>query len=86
MSTKNEKEVSQSEQIWNEIKGKMVHMFALPPQPVENCCRRADIEPSRCFLTYNASAFIPALETAIGDAYAIETAEKYIIVSRAKKF
>lgn len=71
-----------AEEIWNEIKDKEIHMFALPNQRISDYCQPFPIEPSRCFLFFKASAVLPALETAIGKNYECEAVDKYIVVKR----
>jgi hypothetical protein len=70
--------------IWEEIKSKPLAMFSLPSQKVSDYCQPAKIDKNRCFLVHRAAAVIPSLEAAIGTDYSIETADKYIIVSRVK--
>lgn len=74
-----------ADQIWSEIKDKNVLMFALPNQKVSDYSTPEQIDPSRCFLIPKASAFLPALEEAIGNAYECSVAGKYIIVARKPK-
>jgi len=74
-----------AEQIWSEIRGKEIFMFALPGQKVADYCTPVPIDPTRCFLVAKATATLPALEEAIGPDYDCTSAEKYIIVSRKPK-
>jgi hypothetical protein len=71
--------------IWEEIKSKPLAMFSLPSQIVSDYCQPAKIDKNRCFLIHRAAAVIPSLEAAIGAGFTVETADKYIIVSRAVK-
>jgi hypothetical protein len=74
-----------ADQIWEEIKGKEILMFALPGQKVADYCTPVPIEPSRCFLTSKASSVLPALEEAIGKEYECSVADKYIIITKKPK-
>jgi hypothetical protein len=78
------KEESVAEKIWNEIKNKEIQMFSLPGKVVSDFCKPIQIEPSRCFLLFKASAVLPALEEAIGKAYECEAMDKYIVITRKK--
>lgn len=74
-------------QIWDEIKDKEVLMFSIPNQFVNQYCEPVALDPSKCFLKYKVSAFIPALEEAIGankktSKYNLEVHGDYIVVSR----
>jgi len=69
--------------IWAEIKDKNIEMFALPNQKVNMHCHPVTIEPSKLYLLTNSSAVLPSLEAAIGSAYVVELADKFVIVSRA---
>jgi len=73
---------TQGEEIWNEIKSKQINMFALPGQTIENFAQPVPIEPSRCFLLLKASSAVPAIEDALGDKYAFEIMDKYMIIPR----
>lgn len=72
-------------QIWEQIKEKPVNMFALPGQKVENFCKPAVVEPSKCYLvlTSTAGSLLPALEESLGSAFTVELAGKYIVVAHA---
>jgi hypothetical protein len=74
-----------ADQIWSEIKDKDILMFALPGQKVSDHCTLVTIDPSRCFLIPKASAFLPALESAIGNDYECSVADKYVVVARKPK-
>jgi hypothetical protein len=61
-------------------------MFAIPNQFVHNYGEQVPLDPSRCFVSYKVSAFIPALEEAIGanqknSKYNLEVQGNYIVVS-----
>jgi hypothetical protein len=71
---------TQAELIWEEIKDKQVDIFGLPEQFVDMHCQPVPIEPSKLYLTAKASAFLPSLETALGNKYLVERADKYIVV------
>lgn len=72
------------EQIWEEIKDRQVSIFALPGKPVSEYCKMMPIEPTKCYMTYGVSSFLPALEEALGQSYVCELVDKYIVVSRKK--
>lgn len=76
--------ITVGEQIWEEIKNIKISMFALPSQTIDNYCKMIPIEPSKCYVTYTVSSFLPALEEAVGSAYTCELVEKYIVISRKK--
>ncbi len=76
--------VTQADKIWTEIKDKNIQMFALPIQKVSDYCAPIPVEPTRLFLTYKVSAVLPALEEALGQAFKIEQADKFLIVSKVK--
>ncbi len=80
------KELSTSEQIWNEIKGVSLELFGLPAQPAENFCNFINVNPSQCFLTIKVSGVLPVLEAAIGPKYNCERADKYVIISRVNNY
>jgi hypothetical protein len=72
-------------QIWNEIKDKDIEMFALPGQKVYMHCHPVMVDPSKLYLLTNSSAVLPSLENAVGKAYVVELADKFVLVSRATK-
>jgi len=51
-----------AQEIWEEIRGLAIEMFALPNQTVENHCVPVQVDPSKLFLTIRSSATLPALE------------------------
>jgi hypothetical protein len=69
--------------IWNEIKDKSIEMFALPDQKVHMHATPVNIEPSKLYLTATSTAVLPSLEVAVGKAYVVELADRFLIVSRA---
>jgi hypothetical protein len=78
---------TEGDKIWNEIKDKEVMMFAIPNQFVEQYCDPVPLDPTKCFLRFKVSAFIPALEEAIGAnkknaKYNLEVQNDLIIISR----
>lgn len=75
--------MTKSDQIWNDIKDKNVVMFSLPSQKVEALCKRVDIDPERCFLSYSIPSFVIALEQALSkdNKYKLEQINKYIVIS-----
>lgn len=85
MSDKSNKtvNVSVADQIWSEIKGKPLEMFALPPQPVESIFTVIPADTTKLYLSFTVSSALPALETALGSKYNVELVDKYVVVSRA---
>jgi len=78
---------TEGDKIWDEIKDKEVLMFAIPNQIVSQYCDPLPLDPTKCFLKYKVSAFIPALEAAIGanqknSKYNLEVQNDIIIISR----
>lgn len=74
-----------SEQIWEEVKGKQLNLFALPSQTVETHCQPAQVEPTKLYLTLkqkNATSVLPALEEALRGKYTVEMAGRFICVAR----
>ena len=53
-------------------------MFSLPAKPLQSYAKMVPIEPSKVYLTYNASALLPALESVLGSKYKLEIVDKYI--------
>jgi hypothetical protein len=76
------KSVTAAETLWNEIKGKKVEMFSLPPQEVSSQCSPAFIDPNKLYLEYKASSFITSLESALGTSYKVDLSGKYITVTK----
>lgn len=77
---------TESGKIWDEIKDKTIDVFAIPNQKVNMYVRPVVVEPSKLYLVMTrASAALPALETAIGNGYAVELVNKYVVVSRPSK-
>ena len=83
----NQAALTEGQRIWSEIKDKTIEMFAIPgkTQVVSDYCKYMNVEPSRCFLVPKVAAFIPALETLLGNAYSYEVQDKYIIIGRPGK-
>lgn len=79
---KNVKLSSASDLIWNEIKDKSIDMFALPEQKVHMYVTPIDIEPSKLYLKFSASAVLPALETALGAKFSVERVDRFITVTK----
>jgi hypothetical protein len=72
--------------IWNEIKDLQVSVFTLPNQFVHQYCQPAPLDPSKLFLKFSVSAFLPALEEVIGanrekSKYNLELQKNYIVIS-----
>lgn len=73
---------TQAQQIWAEIQGKPLEMFALPAQTVAKYCTPVTVEPSRLYLDYKGvGAVVPALESAIGSKFAVELMDRFVVVS-----
>lgn len=75
-----------AEQLWEEVKGRQINLFALPGQSVEAHFTQAQVEPSKLYLTINdknATALLPALEEALGKSYTVEMAGRFVCVARA---
>lgn len=72
-------------QIWNEINGLSIEMFALPNQFVNMHCHPVFIDDTKLHLIANSSAVLPSLEVAIGNRYTVELVDKYLVVARAAK-
>lgn len=70
-------------EIWDEINGKNIEMFALPNQVVSMHVHPVFIDPSKLYLTLNSTAVLPSLESAIGNKYTVELADKFVVVARA---
>lgn len=75
---------SEAELIWDEIKLRPIEMFALPNQTVAQHCAPVPVEPTRLYLTVRSTATLPSLEAAIGKAYEVSLADRFVIVSRAQ--
>lgn len=75
--------LTQGESIWAEIKEVRLDMFGLPGQLVNKYYKPLFLDPSKLHLTplTRASSALQALETAIASKYAVELAEKYVIVT-----
>jgi len=72
---------TQALKIWNSIKNKDIDVFSITGSVVSNYCTPVLIDPSKCYLTYKASAVLPALETALKD-YNVSQVEKFIVVEK----
>lgn len=72
-----------SEQIWEEIKGLPIEMFALPDQTVEQYCSPQPlIDPSRLYVLLRTSSVLPSLEESVKKGFTVEMADKWAIVTR----
>lgn len=79
--------LTEGQTIWNEIKDRQIIVFGgLDGKRVSDYCAPVDLDPSKCFLRFTASAVLPALETTVGPNYTCEAADKFIIVSRKPKW
>jgi len=76
---------TEADKIWIEIKDKNIEIFALPDQKVSDYCNPVTVEPSKLYLLLKkASSALPAIESAIGNKFTVELANKYVIVSRTQ--
>lgn len=73
-----------ADKIWEEIKDMKIDMFSLPNQVVSNYCRQIAIDPSKLYIIPNASALLPALDTALQGKYNVERIDKYLVISPIK--
>ena len=76
-----------AQKLWEKLENMQVEMFALPGQTVKQYCEPIPIEDSKLYLkpTKAPGAFLPALETALGNSYNIELVDQYIVVSQRVK-
>lgn len=77
---------SEAGNIWNEIKGKEIQMFALPSQLVSDYCKPVVVEPTKLYLLTTATSVLPSLEEALGKKFVVESVDKYTVVSRTPTF
>lgn len=75
-------EFSVAEKIWEDIKDEQLNMFALPDQTVAKYCTPIKIDPTRCFVTIKVSSVLPALEEALHTKFDVESAGKFVIITR----
>lgn len=73
---------TESDKIWEDIRGLDLNLFGLPNQIVESYCQVSLVEPSKLYLITKVSAVLPALEAAISNKYSVEPQMKWIVVSR----
>lgn len=71
------------QKIWDEIKDKEIEVFALPRQSIDKSCKPVVVNPAKLYLTAPAMAYLPAIESALGNKYAVEMSDKYIVVTKA---
>ena len=76
---------SQTNNVEQEVTDKQLNMFALPKQFVHMYCEPKQIEPTKLYVTFSASAVLPALEEVLKDQYSVELVDRYICVSEIKK-
>lgn len=79
-----------AQQIWDDIEHLPIMIFGLPDQEVKQHLFPQPVEPSKLYLTFRASAALPALETSletksVQGKYAVELADKFIVVSKNPK-
>jgi 3'-phosphoadenosine 5'-phosphosulfate sulfotransferase (PAPS reductase)/FAD synthetase len=82
MTTKVEQPVvkTESDKMWDQIKGLKIEMFSLPNQVVEQYCKRVKVEPSKLYITLNASSVLPALEVVLAGKYVLGSVGRYTTV------
>jgi hypothetical protein len=73
--------MASGKQIWEEIKDKNIDVFAMT-STVAQYCEYVDIDPAKCYIVCKATAALPALETALGDKFAVSQVEKYVLVEK----
>lgn len=73
---------TQAELMWEEIKNLPIQMFGLPDQTVAMHVNFIPVEPSKLYLTIRSTAALPSLEAAIAPKFAVELADKFVIVTR----
>lgn len=73
---------TEAEKIWDQIRNLPIQMFGLPGQVVAMHATPFPIEPSKLYLTIRSSATLPSLETAVGDEFTVEQADRFVIVAR----
>ncbi len=76
-------DVSEADKIWEEIKGKTLNLYALSNQTVSDHVKKLAVPGQQLLVKLNASAVLPALETALGDKFEVEASDDYTIVRRA---
>ena len=78
-------EKSASEEIWDSIKDLNINMFALPAQKVSTYCHKVEVEPSKLYLKFKITSFLPALEDLIGKKYLLEMNDKWLTISKREE-
>ena len=73
---------TEAEKIWDQIRNLPIQMFGLPGQVVAMHATPFPIEPTKLYLTIRSSATLPSLETAVGDNFTVEQADRFVIVAR----
>lgn len=88
---KDEEVLTESDKIWNEIKGLELGVYSLPDQLVEHHVKRMKITNDAVHLTLKSTAVLPALEEVLAKVklpgnkvYQVEQA-KYVIVRKVDK-
>lgn len=75
---------TEAEKIWKEIKDKPIEMFSLPLQVVHQYCEPIAVEPTKLYVKSSPTSVLPALESALGDKFAVERMERFLVISRVK--
>lgn len=72
---------TEAQTIWNTIKDKEINMFAIPGK-VSDYCNFMAVDPNKCYLTYKATAVLPAMEELLAGKYDVSSVDKYLLVSK----
>lgn len=86
VATTTEKEATEPENIWNEIKNLPIEMFALPNQVVAQHVfpYPFHVDPTRLLATIRSTSVLPALEAAIDAEVKKNTTLATVLASRGK--
>lgn len=76
------KKVSVADQIWEDLAGRELPLFAIPGKTVSDYCERIDIAPSKVHLRLRASAALSMLEEQFGKKYDIAMGTMYCEISK----
>lgn len=73
---------TEAQKIWDEIKDLPIQMFGLPGQTVAMHVTPVMVEPTKLYVVTRSSATLPSLEETIKGAFAVELADKFVIITR----
>lgn len=79
--TSEKKSVTAAEKMWSDIQNLTLDIFALPGQSVKDHCSPVSLDPNKCYLEVKSPAVLPALESAVGNKYAVEKVDRFIVLS-----